>query len=398
MRLRPFTSTQPKVMVPLANRPLLEHVLLALKAASIRDIVLIVGYKHERVQDAMGNGKRLGIRIRYVAQKQQLGTAHALAEARQYVRGPTLVINGDILIDAKAIQDLLKNPQGEMSILCVSRPGIQRLSLILEKDRVQKIQPGAAISESDAPVNTGVYLLTKEIFKDSGTLELSSRGEYELIDALQKAIDRGIDVRARITGHEWHEIATPGDLLRVNGLAVDRVVRDSKSPATPRRNGAAMVEPGARIRGPVVIGSGTRIRAGSYIVGPVILGSRCDIGPYAVVLPSTSIGDGCILGPFTTVRNSILMDDVHVEPHAHMANAVIGHHVRIGAGSHLEAPGPLSKPEGESTGVDVGPLVGEGALIGDRVLVGAGHSLGSRCKVASGAVVRQNVPENAVVL
>jgi len=82
-RLRPFTETQPKVMLPVANRPILEHVLRALAEAGVREAALVVGYRHERVRDHFGDGRRLGLHIRYIEQSQQLGTGHALLQAQR---------------------------------------------------------------------------------------------------------------------------------------------------------------------------------------------------------------------------------------------------------------------------------------------------------------------------
>ncbi|MEM3086825.1 MAG: sugar phosphate nucleotidyltransferase [Halobacteria archaeon] len=392
-RVRPFTTTEPKVMLPVANRPILEHVLLALRGAGVREIALIVGYKHERVRDAIGDGRKLGVRVSYVLQKQQLGTAHALKAARAHVQGPTLVLNGDNLVEAEALRDLLRKPEGEMSILAIRREGASRRSLVVEGGRVRKIRPGGTTHEGE-PVNTGVYLVTPAIFKHIGALDLSYRGEYELIDAIERAIDRGADVRARVTGHGWHEIVTPWDLLRVNGLVLDREAAGwTRGGRAPRG-----VEPGAHLQGPVAVGPGSRIRAGSTILGPVLIGANCDIGPHAALLPGTSVGDGCRVGPFAHLRNSILMEEVEVEAHAHMVNSVAGRHARIGPGVHLESGRATVGAEGAPREAELGALVGEGASVGDRALVAAGRVLGVRSRVGAGAVVRQDVPDGALVL
>lgn len=385
-RLLPFTSTEPKVLLPVGNEPILEHVFRALKQASIRDVLLVVGYKHERVRNAVGDGRRLGLRVNYVFQEKQLGTAHALTVARKHLKGRFLVLNGDNLVEGPALREFISGSKEGTSILAVRR-ATKRRTLVVERGRVLRIRPLGQRPEKEELANTGIFLLTQEIFKVIEGLEPSERGEYEIVDALQALIDRGVEVAAHTTRHGWDEIVTPLDLLRANSAILDR---RGGAPPRPR----AGVEPGAWVQGAVSIGPGTKIRAGSYIVGPVSIGSNCDIGPYAVILPSTSVGNGTRVGPFCYVRNSILMSDVRAEPYSHISNSIIGHHARVGAGVHLE-----SRPaDGHAPEAELGALVGEGASVGDHALVHAGIVLGVRCTVGSGATVRKNVPDGATIL
>jgi len=93
-RLRPFTAAKPKVMLPVANKPILEYVVRALAGNNIRDIVLVVGYRKDKVMSYFGDGHDFGVRIRYVEQRQQLGTAHALRQAEDLAAEEFLVISG----------------------------------------------------------------------------------------------------------------------------------------------------------------------------------------------------------------------------------------------------------------------------------------------------------------
>ena len=90
-RLRPFTVNRPKVMLSIAGKPILKYVVEALANNGIRDIVLIVGYKKEQVFDYMGSGEQFGVNLTYVTQEKQLGTAHALAQAKEAIKNDFLV-------------------------------------------------------------------------------------------------------------------------------------------------------------------------------------------------------------------------------------------------------------------------------------------------------------------
>ena len=106
-RLRPFTETMPKVMLPVANKPILEHVFDALKNSGITEIILVVGYKKEVIMDYFKDYK--DIKITYVVQDKQLGTAHALSKAKNHIKNSFIVVPGDNIIDKKSITKLVQN-------------------------------------------------------------------------------------------------------------------------------------------------------------------------------------------------------------------------------------------------------------------------------------------------
>lgn len=105
-RMRPLTAARPKVMLPLANRPMLEHVIEACIKVGIKDFVVVTGYKEETIRDYFGDGKRWGIHIDHVTQEKQLGTANAIGCAREYVNGRFVQLNGDMLVDPTHLENL----------------------------------------------------------------------------------------------------------------------------------------------------------------------------------------------------------------------------------------------------------------------------------------------------
>ena len=102
-RLEPLTNRRPKPMVPVANRPLLEHVIETVAAAGIDRIVLVVGYKQERIRNHFGDGDEWDVTIEYVEQSTQLGTGHAVLQAESIVDDPFIVLNGDRIVDVEAV-------------------------------------------------------------------------------------------------------------------------------------------------------------------------------------------------------------------------------------------------------------------------------------------------------
>ena len=102
-RLRPFTVNRPKVMLFIADKPILQYVVEALAQKGIRDIVLVVGYRKDQVLDYFGSGEPFGVDLTYVTQQRQLGTAHAMAQAKEAIKDDFLVLPGDNLIAADTI-------------------------------------------------------------------------------------------------------------------------------------------------------------------------------------------------------------------------------------------------------------------------------------------------------
>src|SRR3990172_9066941 len=106
-RMRPLTYSRPKVMLPLANKPILEHLIVELKKAGIKEFILIVGYHTETVRQHFGNGEQWGVSIEYITQRKQLGTAHALSMVEGFVQDRFLLTNGDVLVKSGDIARVL---------------------------------------------------------------------------------------------------------------------------------------------------------------------------------------------------------------------------------------------------------------------------------------------------
>jgi glucose-1-phosphate thymidylyltransferase len=120
LRCRPLTLTRSKVMLPVANKPILEHAIYSLAENDIKDIILIVGYEKERVMDYFEDGVNFGVNITYIEQKAQLGTAHAIKQTRDLVGSGEeefIVVNGDNIIEPKTVSDLLDGRGGDATIL-----------------------------------------------------------------------------------------------------------------------------------------------------------------------------------------------------------------------------------------------------------------------------------------
>ncbi|AYK14234.1 MAG: bifunctional sugar-1-phosphate nucleotidylyltransferase/acetyltransferase [Methanosarcina flavescens] len=394
LRCRPLTLTRSKVMLPIANRPILEHVIDSLEKNRITDIILIVGYKKERIMDYFEDGLNFGVKIKYIEQKAQLGTAHAIEQAKSMIDpedSEFLVLNGDNLVEPKTIADLLNNYEGDASLLTVRMEETAGYGVVLEeRKRVTRIlekRPG----DLSRIVNTGIYIFTPQVFETIEKTPISESGEYAITDTLQLMIDEGKIVTSVPTESKWLDAVHSWDLLKANAIVLD-------SARSLRIEGE--VEEGVVIRGKVTIGKNTRIRSGTYILGPAVIGENCDIGPNVVILPSTTIGDNVSIRSFTEIQNSIIMNDCRIYSHGQISNSIIGSNNTIGSGFFVEEKEGLSIIMNGTIhrAPKLGTIFGDDNRIGNSVLVKAGVTIAVDCQVESGNTIYRDLSRHSVVL
>ncbi|MDY0386688.1 MAG: sugar phosphate nucleotidyltransferase [Methanolobus sp.] len=393
-RCRPLTLTRSKVMLPVANKPILEHVINALVKNDIQDIILVVGYEKERIMDYFEDGLNFGVKIEYIEQKTQIGTAHAISQARQMIAQDEenfIVVNGDNIIGPDAIYDLISGAQGDATILTCKKDDVSNYGVIVAKGkRVKEIieKPKTLVSHL---INTGIYLFRPKIFELIERTPISTTGEYAITDTLQAMIDNGMDVTMAETNTEWLDAVYSWNLLEANTIVLSDLEADNKE---------GKVESGVNIKGAVFIGKNTIIRAGSYIVGPVIIGDNCDIGPNVVILPSTCIGNNVSIASFSYVKNSILMNDVRISTHSNISCSVMGSNVSTGPNFITEeGKDMLIQIERDLLSAEkLGTIIGDDSEIGGNVLVRAGNMISANCRISSGKTITEDIPTNSIVI
>ncbi|MFH1169233.1 MAG: bifunctional sugar-1-phosphate nucleotidylyltransferase/acetyltransferase [Chloroflexota bacterium] len=377
-RMRPLTYTRPKVLLPIANKPILEHLLVEAVQAGIRDFVFIVGYHDEPLRAYFGNGERWGVNIDYRDQRRQLGTADAVRMVEGLVDGNFLVMNGDVIVSREDIRGLAAGSHNTMSLIEVEDAG--GLGVVeLDGGRVVRLHEKAEKPPTRL-ANAGLYLFTPDIFPAIARTPKSPRGEYEIPDAIQLLLDGGHEVMSRRIDR-WLNLSYPWDLLAANESLLEGL--------EPQNMGR--VEENVAIRGSVSIGRDTVIRSGSYIVGPVMIGQGCDIGPNCYIRPSTSVGDGCHIGGAVEVKNSIVMNGSKLPHHNYVGDSVVGEGCNFGAGTKV-ANLRLDKKDIEAGGIKtnrrkLGAIVGDEVETGINVSINIGTMIGNNAFIGPGAVV-----------
>ncbi len=384
-RLRPFTASEPKVMIPVANKPILQFIVESLVDNGITEIIMVVGYKRTSIMSHFGNGEEFGAHIDYVNEEKQLGTAHALYQARDKVSDQFLVLPGDNVISKKTISDLLEN-KSDYSVLITrsnepSKYGVISMVDGMVADVVEKPE-----RSSSHLISTGIYAL-QPIFFDY-IAELMEERFFDITSVIHRMLEDH-KLKGIITESTWIDAVYPWDLIPLNSAALAHVAKSS----------AGTIEKGVIIKGNVHIGEGAVIKGGCYIEGPAIISEGSEIGPHACILPSTSIGNDTKIGPFTVVKNSLVMKGVEVGSNSVIEQSVIGDGVNIGSNFSPEVGRKEMIVEGGIKDIDsIGCMVAEDTKIGSGVTVKEGVIIGSKCTVGSGAVVRDMIPSLTKVL
>jgi UDP-N-acetylglucosamine diphosphorylase/glucosamine-1-phosphate N-acetyltransferase len=377
-RMRPLTSNRPKVMLPIANRPILEHLLTEVKGAGISEFVFVVGYCDEQVRSYFGQGEKWGVNIAYSEQRKQLGTADAIRMVEGLVEGNFLVINGDVVVRREDIRKLLKNLRNTMSAIEVKDPrglGMVELSGTRVTNIYEKTEQPPTLM-----ANAGLYLFTPEVFDAISRTEKSPRGEYEITDSL-KILMAGKSGLYYHRLRSWLDLSYPWDLLAANESML----------AGLKAENLGEVESNVVLKGAVAIGRNTVVKSGAYIEGPVIIGESCRIGPNCYIRPSTTIGNDCHIGAAVEVKNAIIMNGTDFPHLNYVGDSVIGEGCNFGAGTKI-ANLRLDKENIKVAGIEtrrrkLGAIIGDCVETGINSSINVGSMIGNHTFIGPGVTV-----------
>ncbi|GGK26501.1 glucose-1-phosphate thymidylyltransferase [Streptomyces camponoticapitis] len=320
-RLRPFSYSMPKQLIPIANKPVLEHVLENIRALGVTEIGIIVGGWATEIADVLGDGSRLGVRITYIPQEKPLGLAHCVTLARPFLGDDDFVMYlGDNMlpdgIESIAADFRAARPAAQVVVHKVLDPRAFGVAELDVDGNVERLVEKPEQPLSDLAL-IGVYFFTPAIHRAVGAISPSARGELEITDAIQWLLTAGSEVKASEYSGYWKDTGRAEDVLDCNRqlLADLRPGVFGETDAASELDEGVRIEPGARvlrsrIEGPVVVGSGTVIE-------------DSHIGP------NTSIGRDCTLRG-TQVSESIVMDGATISQVPGLQGSLIGRNATVG--------------------------------------------------------------------
>jgi bifunctional UDP-N-acetylglucosamine pyrophosphorylase/glucosamine-1-phosphate N-acetyltransferase len=381
-RMRPLTETVPKPMLPVADRPLVAHTVDAAVDAGATEIIFVVGYGADTVREYFDTEYR-GIPITYATQAEQLGTAHAVAAATEYLDSDFVVLNGDDLYDIPSIKSLFEHCPS-VGAYTVENPRPYGVFSFAD-ERVIDVTEKPETPPSDR-VNVGAYHFPAEARLWMDEVELSERGEYEITDVIERLI-AAYEVKA-VTVSQWMGVGRPWELLEANTWKLGDIER--------RIDGA--VRGDAELRGEVVVEAGATIEPGVVVTGPALIRTGATVGPNAYLRGATLINEDVHIGHGVEVKNSVVMERTNIPHLTYVGDSVLGPDVNLGAGTqianlrHDEAEIKLTvKSKRVSTGRrKLGVIAGPGVKTGVNASLDPGVVLSADARVAPGEHVSRD--------
>ncbi|NJD02005.1 MAG: glucose-1-phosphate thymidylyltransferase [Ruminiclostridium sp.] len=319
-RLWPLTYTWAKQLLPIANKPILVHIIEKVVRAGIKDIGIIVGDTHKEIEAEVGNGSRWEVDIKYIHQSSPLGLAHAVKTAQPYIQdNDFLMILGDNLLEMElhTVMDFFYSSSSNACILLhkVSNPSEYGIAEI-DGTSVKRLVEKPKQYMGDLAV-IGVYVFDKAIFPAIEEIRPSFRGELEITDAIQRLIECGARVSYQLTSGWWKDTGSPQDMLEANRLVLSGITDTSEYAACNISTSAAGL-PGEHsislinsvINEPIAIAEGVKI-------------TDSVIGPYVSVGREVTV-EKCV------IENSIIMEGTRLENiKGTVSNSLIGKNVII---------------------------------------------------------------------
>jgi mannose-1-phosphate guanylyltransferase len=333
-RLRPLTTTVPKPVVPLVDRPFIQFMLDWLIGHGVDDIVMSCGHMASGVRNVLGDGSTFGIRLRYVEEQQPLGTGGALKYAEPLLDERFLMLNGDVLTDmdltAQIAQHERTGARGTLALTPVEDPSAYGLVRIGEGGEVQEFVEKPSPDQIDTHnISAGAYVLERSVLD---LLEADQPASIER-DVFPRLVGEGL--YGYVAGGYWLDIGTPARYLQGTYDILERTVETGVS----KRMGDTYlcvedhVENRGRIIPPALVESGCRIGEGTKIGGRVVLESGVTVGDHttierAVVMQGAEIGSHC------TLRGCIIAGGVRLGDHCTVDGlSVLGEGVTVGDGN-----------------------------------------------------------------
>ena len=412
-------SNLPKVLQPLAGRPLLGHVIDCAAALQADDVCVVHGHGAEAVRAAFP-----GDTLRWALQAEQLGTGHAVQQAMPGTpdENRVLVLFGDVpLLTPGTCRRLVdETPEGDVAVLTVDMDdptGYGRI--IREGDSVTRIveeKDASAAEKAVVEINTGVLVCPGDKLRGwLGNLgNDNAQGEYYLTDVIAMAVSDGVTVHG-VKADSWTEVMGINDKKQLaeaeralQARLVDKLMQQGVGFADPARvdirgnlscGKDVFIDVNAVFEGDVELGDGVRIESNNLVrdcslgAGTVVhsnchmegatTGRECEIGPFARLRPGAELANNVKIGNFVEVKKSTIADGSKVNHLTYIGDTEIGKRVNVGAGTITCNYDGANKHK---------TTIGDGAFIGSGVQLVAPVEIGANADIGAGSTISKAAP------
>jgi mannose-1-phosphate guanylyltransferase / phosphomannomutase len=361
-RLRPLTSNQPKPMMPLVNKPLMEHVVTLLARYGFDDVVVTVAYLANQIRDYFGDGSDFGIRMRYATDESPLGTAGSVRNAAAELDDTFLVISGDVLtdIDLSQLVNEHRDSDATASIALKRVENPLEFGIVITRPDgtierfLEKPTWGQVFSDT---INTGIYVLEPEVFEFIPEGEVVDFAE----DVFPAALDKGLTLHGHVAEGYWEDIGTTDAYVRAHSDVLDGRVKLDIA--------------GFELSKGVWLGEGAEVDPDAELLGPAVIGSNCRIEAGARVREYSVLGTDVVVKSDASIERSVCHDHVYIGRAVRLRGTVIGRSSDLRSHARLEE----------------GVVVGDECFIGEHAVVNAGVRIYPFKTVEADAVVNSSI-------
>ena len=361
-RLRPLTSNAPKPMLPIANRPMMEHIIGLLKRHGFDEIVVTVAFLANHITTYFGDGSEFGVKIWYADEPVPLGTAGSVGNARHLLDDTFLVISGDVLTDMDLTEIMRfhkeKGATATIGLTAVENPLEFGIVITREDGTIERFleKPTWGQVFSDT-INTGIYVLEPSIFDaipEGRSVDFSG----EVFPALLAA---GEPIYGAVMSGYWEDVGTLEAYLSAHFDALDHKV--------------GVDLPGFRINEGVFIGEGAEVSPDATVVSPSVIGPGCSIEAGCQIGEYTVLGSNVRVQREAVVERSVLHDNVYVGSRSRIHGAVVGRTSSIR----------------NNVRIDEGVVLGDEVFVGNNAVVTGGLKVYPFKTIEDGAVVNSSI-------
>ena len=361
-RLRPLTSNQPKPMMPIANRPMMEHIVELLKRHGIDEIVVTVAFQANAIRTYFGNGTEFGVRMVYATEESPLGTAGSVRNAMDELDEAFLVISGDVVtdIDLGSLVEFHRKKAAVATIGLKSMPNPLEFGIVIAdadgnvERFLEKPTWGQVFSDT---INTGIYVLDPSVFDfiDAGTpVDFSA-------DVFPRLLERGKTLVGCVVEGYWEDVGTLEAYVKAHQDVLDGQVDISVA--------------GFKVRDGVWLGEGSEIDPAARVSGPAVIGDNCRIEAGARLGEYSVLGSNVRVGADSVVERSVVHDNVYLGQGVRLRGAVVGRKSDLRRGARLEE----------------GVVIGDECFIGEHAVINPGVKVYPFKTVEHGALVNSSI-------
>jgi mannose-1-phosphate guanylyltransferase/phosphomannomutase len=361
-RLRPLTSNAPKPMLPLVNKPMMEHIVELLKSHGIDDIVVTVAFLPNAIRNYFGDGSEFGVRMVYATEETPLGTAGSVRNAMQHLTERFLVISGDVLTDID-LSAIVKFHEEKGALATIGLAHVENpleFGIVITHDDgsierfLEKPTWGQVFSDT---INTGIFVCEPEIFDyiaPGQPVDFSS-------EVFPKLLEDGKPLFGAVTDGYWEDVGTLDAYISAHRDILDAKVHVSV--------------PGFEMKNSVWLGEGADIHPDATLTGPVVVGDNCRIEAGSTIGPYAVLGTNVRVRSETVLERTVVHDNAYLGAKVRLRGTVVGRSCDLRNGARTEE----------------GVVLGDECFIGEDALLASGVKVYPFKTVEAGAIVNDSI-------